>query len=383
MRGPLRIAIVTGSFPKLSETFVLQQIVSLLGEGHDVRVFPFDDPKEATVHEEIARLRLLERTTYLRSPRHFTNRLGAWVRKLSRRRPERFDAIICHFGTNGEKARLFRRQGRFEGPLAVFFHAVDLTVWLRAEPPNFYGKLFAEAELLLPISVHWKERLTELGAPPEKLIVRHMGVDATALSYEPRSLAPRESLRLLSVARLVEKKGIEYALEALALAGPRLGRPFEYQIVGDGPLRQQLETKSRALGLGAQVRFVGPLESRAVKQLMASMHALLAPSVTAENGDKEGIPVALMEAMARGLSVFSTRHSGIPELVRDGETGYCVPERDAPALAAALVAWAEAPETWPEMRARARRLVESEFDVRTLTPALIADLRALAKPPDA
>jgi colanic acid/amylovoran biosynthesis glycosyltransferase len=379
MNRPLSIAVVTGSFPKLSETFVLQQIVSLLAAGHDVRVFAFDKPVEAAIHDEVGRFKLLERTTYLKNPRHVTSRFTALWSKLTRQRPERFDAIVCHFGTNGEKARLFRAQGRFDGPLAVIFHAADLTVWLREKPPGFYTKLFEEAELLLPISRHWQELLAELGAPPNKLSVRHMGVDTAALVYQERRIEQQDPLRIMSVARLVEKKGIEYALEALALARPRFGRPFEYHIVGDGPLRQSLEAKSQALGLSAEVRFVGSLENNRVKQLMSSMHALLAPSVTAENGDKEGIPVALMEAMALGLSVFSTQHSGIPELVRHGETGYCTPERDASALATALVAWANAPETWPAVTARARQLVESEFDARSLTSALVSDLQALAE----
>lgn len=373
----MRIALIAGSFPKLSETFVLQQIVTLLARGHDVQIFAFDKPDEKTMHADVHRLRLLERTTYLRNPRNLVNRCAGLLRKLRKRSPERFDAIICHFGPNGEKARLFRKQGRFDGPLAVFFHAFDLTFWLSAQRSGFYARLFAEAELLLPISAHWKERLVELGAPLDKIVVRHMGVDTAKLSYEERQLQATEPLRLLSVARLIEKKGLEYALEALALARPQLGRPFEYAIVGDGPLRKELEEKSRALGLEREVRFLGPLENAAVTRLMGSMHALLVPSITAKNGDKEGIPVVLMEAMARGLSVFSTRHSGIPELVRDGETGYCTPERDANALATALVGWANAPETWPAVTARARRLVESEFDVQTLTSGLLADLQAL------
>ncbi|HEX2871203.1 MAG TPA: glycosyltransferase [Polyangiaceae bacterium] len=385
MNRPLSIAIVTGSFPKLSETFVLHQIVSLLSAGHDVRVFAFDKPVEAAIHEEVGRFQLLERTTYLKSPRHITSRFSALLRRLTRQSPERFDAIVCHFGTNGEKARLFRAQGCFDGPLAVIFHAADLTVWLREKPPGFYTKLFEEAALLLPISRHWQDLLTELGAPPSKVVVRHMGVDTAALSYQERRIGPQAPLRLMSVARLVEKKGIEYALEALALARPKLGRPFEYYIVGDGPLRQSLEARAQALGLGLgpEVRFVGSLENNRVKELMGSMHALLAPSVTAKNGDKEGIPVALMEAMALGLSVFSTQHSGIPELVRHAETGYCTPERDASALATALVGWANAPETWPAVTARARQLVESEFDARSLTSALVSDLQALAERRDA
>jgi len=182
MRRPLRIALVAGSIPKLSETFVLQQIVSLLAEGHDVRVFAFDQPSEPTMHADVHRLRLLERTTYLRNPRHVVNRFVALLQKPFRRAPERFDAIICHFGPNGENARLLRKQGRFAGPLAVFFHAFDLTSWLRRQRPRFYAPLFAEAELLLPISHHWKQRLAELGAPLDKVVVRHMGVDVSKLT---------------------------------------------------------------------------------------------------------------------------------------------------------------------------------------------------------
>jgi colanic acid/amylovoran biosynthesis glycosyltransferase len=364
--------MLVGSFPKLSETFVLQQICCLLSLGHDVRIFAFDRPLESVLHPEIERLGLLARTTYMKGPKNVKTRLRALWGKLARKPALAFDAMVCHFGPMGEHGRGLRELGIIDGKLAVFFHAYDLTTWFNRHPRDYYGPLFAEADLLLPISEHWRRELSTLGAAPEKLHVHHMGVDCAALGYRSRSLAPNEPLRLFSVARLIEKKGIAYALEALARA--ELPRAFEYHVVGDGPLRAELEQKARALGLQDQVRFHGPLDNASVKSLAESMHCLLAPSVTASDGDMEGIPVVLMEAMAQGLPVISTRHSGIPELVRHGDTGWCVAERDADALAAALVAWACDPAGWEHMTRRARQLVEAEFDSTKLARRLSEDL---------
>lgn len=376
----LRIAVLAGSFPKLSETFVLQQICCLLALGHDVRIFSFDRPYDTVSHPEVERFDLLSRTTYVKGPKNVKTRLQALWATISRRPAQSFDAIVCHFGPIGEYARGLRQMGLISGKLAVFFHAYDLTAWFKKHPQDYYAKLFEEADLLLPISQHWQRLLLSMGAPPSKLLVRHMGVDCESLRYQTRTLAPGEPLRLLSVARLIEKKGIGYALAALALAEKQLPGPFEYHVVGDGPLRSQLEKEAEALGLSGRVRFHGLLDSAKVQLLMQNMHGMLAPSVTAADGDMEGIPVALMEAMAQGMPVLSTRHSGIPELVRDGDTGWCVPERDAAALAAALVQWARDPAGWSDMTRRARDLVEAEFDAPTLARQLVDDLRRVVTP---
>jgi colanic acid/amylovoran biosynthesis glycosyltransferase len=376
----LRIALLAGCFPKLSETFVLQQVCSLLALGHDVRIFSFDRPRETVFHPEVQRLNLLARTTYVNGPKNVKTRLRVLWSRLSRTPAQSFDAIVCHFGPMGEHGRALRELGLIDGKLAVYFHAYDLTAWFKKHPTDYYARLFEEADLLLPISEHWRSLLLRLGAPAHKLRVRHMGVDSTSLHFSPRALAADEPLRLISVARLIEKKGLSYAFAALALAEKQLPRPFEYHVVGDGPLRSQLQSEADALGLRARVTFHGSLDSAAVQGLMQGMHGFLAPSVTAADGDMEGIPVALMEAMAQGLPVISTRHSGIPELVRDGETGWCVPERDATALAKALVEWANAPAGWVGMARRARNLVEAEFDMPTLAQQLADDLRAVASP---
>jgi colanic acid/amylovoran biosynthesis glycosyltransferase len=378
----LKLAMVVGAFPKLSETFVLQQITSLLDLGHDVHIFAFEQPREAVVHPVVQERRLLERTLYLNGPSRISSRLGGLLATVRGREPERFDALVCHFGHVAEKARMLRRQRRLGGPLAVVFHAYDLTVWLATRPTGAYSPLLAEAALLLPISEHWREKLLNLGADPRKLEVLRMGVDCDAFQYRERSAEPSTSLRLLSVGRLVEKKGFVYAIEALAKARASLGnRRILYEIVGDGPLREELQRAARYHGVDDLVVFHGALATDRIRVLMDSMHCLVVPSVTAADGDMEGLPIVLMEAMAQGLSIIATRHSGIPELVRDGETGRTVPERDAAALAQAVVDWARTPETWPLLTARARRLIEQDFDARIQAERLVDALTRHGVPP--
>jgi colanic acid/amylovoran biosynthesis glycosyltransferase len=379
----MRIALLAGAFPKLSETFVLEQIVNLLALGHDVQIFAFEAPDEPVQHAAVAKHRLLERTTYL------TRARGGVLSSLSTvlRTPElgfsslrdrdalarleahgsqgHFDVIYCHFGHIAERARRLRSVGLFSGPLLAVFHAVDVTVL--AEGPRPYAKLFEEAERLLPISAHWQQRLIELGAPPEKVEVRHMGVDCAALKYLPRSLATGQAVRVVSVGRFVEKKGFEYSIRALAHAAKVLAQPLAYDLVGDGPLRTELEALARAEGVAERVTFHGSKRSDEVVALLANAQILMAPSVTASDGDKEGIPVVLMEAMAQGLPVISTLHSGIPELVRHGENGVLVPERDADALASALVELVRTSENWPLRLWKARQTIEAEFDSARLT----------------
>lgn len=376
MSRRLKIALVTGAFPKLSETFVLQQIVALLDLGHDVRIFAFEAARESVVHPIVAERDLLARTTYVKAPERLSSRLLGAARALGGRSPERFDAVVCHFGHIGERARKLRQQGYFDGPLAVIFHAYDLTVWLRERGDDAYAALFAQAALLLPISRSWQAKLLELGAEPSKVSVLRMGVDCELLGYRPPRVPRNEPLCLLSVGRLVEKKGFAYAIEAVAAARRDLPS-LHYAIVGDGPLRAQLQQLVADRGLTDIVTFHGSLDNARLRELMLEQHCLLVPSVTAADGDMEGLPVVIMEAMALGVPVIASRHSGIPELVLDGATGWTVPERDSAALAGALRAWASTPGLWPERCARARALVERDFDVRKLAAQLAGELSKL------
>jgi colanic acid/amylovoran biosynthesis glycosyltransferase len=170
------------------------------------------------------------------------------------------------------------------------------------------------------------------------------------------------------VARLVEIKGLEYSIQAIAaLARPQAS--VRYDIVGDGPERSKLESLIRRLELASVVNLHGAQPADVVQKLMARTHLFVLPSVNLQ-GDQEGTPVTLMEAQASGIPVVATRTGGIPEVVRDGESGFLVADRDAEALAARLRFLIAHPEAWPEMGRRGRSHVEQQYDIRKLNRQL-------------
>jgi colanic acid/amylovoran biosynthesis glycosyltransferase len=150
---------------------------------------------------------------------------------------------------------------------------------------------------------------------------------------------------------------------------------FHYDLIGDGPLAPSLRAQIKAAGLSDRVRMHGSLPHATVQKILGESDVFVLPSVTAADGDQEGIPVALMEAMASGMPVVATRHSGIPELVEDGRSGYLVPERDSAALRAALVKLARERDTWTSLGRHGRRKIEQEFDLKTLLDQLVAIYR--------
>jgi colanic acid/amylovoran biosynthesis glycosyltransferase len=188
---------------------------------------------------------------------------------------------------------------------------------------------------------------------------------------------------LLTVARLVEKKGVLYCLQAVAQVLESRGevaRDLQYDIIGDGPLRDDLEALASELGLDDCVRFHGSQDQNAVRLAMMSAHLFLLSSVTAEDGDEEGTPTVLLEASSTGLPVVSTWHSGIPEIVVDEETGFLVPERDSEALAERLGQLLDRPELWRSMGRNGRRHIEESFDARTLSRELVQHYRDVMEP---
>jgi len=174
---------------------------------------------------------------------------------------------------------------------------------------------------------------------------------------------------------LVEKKGIEIALRAVAQAATR-GLDVEYRIVGDGPLRAPLEKLTDELGIRQRVVFDGWRGHDEVADRLRRAHVMLAPSVTSEDGDQEGIPVVLMEAMAAGLLVLSTLHSGIPELVPHP---YLVVERDVDALAARLEWLVRHPARWPAIGDELRAKVLADFNLDRLNDQLVELLESLPR----
>jgi colanic acid/amylovoran biosynthesis glycosyltransferase len=173
----------------------------------------------------------------------------------------------------------------------------------------------------------------------------------------------------------VEKKGIEYALRAVRQLDDE-GMDISYEIVGDGPLKQTLESQVEKLGLRGRVQLVGAQSHAEVQQVLDRAQVLLVPSVTARDGDQEGIPNVLREGMAVGVPVIGTNHSGIPELIEDGVSGYLVPERDPAAIVRAVRYLADHPEQWFPLAKTARARVE-EDDIEQLNDRLVGLLEGL------
>jgi glycosyltransferase involved in cell wall biosynthesis len=184
---------------------------------------------------------------------------------------------------------------------------------------------------------------------------------------------------VLSVARLVEKKGIDLLIRAAALLDAR-GQTVEVEIAGDGPLRPQLETMVGEYGLSESVRFLGALTSREVDRAYRRASMFVLPCRIDRNGDRDGLPTVLGEAMSRGLPVISTDLVGIPELVRDGETGLLVPAEDYSALAAAIHNLRAEPDRAYQLGIKGRDHARAILDPATSTRALLEIFSGSARP---
>jgi glycosyltransferase involved in cell wall biosynthesis len=185
-----------------------------------------------------------------------------------------------------------------------------------------------------------RQRLIAAGVPPTRLLTHYIGVSVESFPYRARiaivdKVARGQRLELIQVGRFVEKKGHVYTLSALS-DFVKLYPDVRLTLVGDGPLLLDVKRFTRDLHLDDKVLFTGALAPYALKDLLYNSDAFLHHSVTGEDGDQEGIPIGIMEAMATGLPVISTFHSGIPELIDSGVNGFLVAERDVAGYRKAL-----------------------------------------------
>ncbi len=412
----MRIAVVVSAFPTVSETFVLNQVTGLLERGHDVRIFAARSGRPAAIHDEIISYRLMERVRYSAwLPEHHPHRLivalplvakaifrrhpgGAHLLSAARlghrfapfelladaaafRELGSFDVVLCHHGPIGARVARLREAGVVSGRIVTVFHGTDASAYVRRVGSSAYAHLFATGDLFLPVSDHLRRRLIALGCPADRITVHGMGVDCRRFAFARRDLRAGEPLRLVTVGPLVERKGIAHAIRAVAEL-MRSGVDVEYTIVGDGPLSGVLLQLARELGASDRVRLIGSVSHGAAAAIISRSHVMLAPSVTASDGDMEGIPVAMMEAMASGLPVVSTVHSGIPELIDDDVTGYLVAEGDVRALASRVEHLSrDFTASW-RVTTAARRLIVQRHDIEKLDDRLVRHFEALTSDGD-
>jgi len=264
------------------------------------------------------------------------------------------DHLHAHFASHAATAAWIVH--RLTGiPFSFTAHANDLFV-----APVLLDRKTSDARFVIAISEYNRRVLLEGSSNGCRVEVVHCGVDSDRFRW--RGLGGRDPDRVVCVASLFPKKGHADLVDALALLAER--RPgIVLDLVGEGPERERILRRARERGVSPRVSVLGARSSEEVRERLTAARVFALPSVRLPSGRMEGIPVALMEAMASGVPVVATRLSGVPELVQDGVTGLLVEPGDPRALAAALARVLEDDALSAELAARARRQVERSFSL--------------------
>jgi glycosyltransferase involved in cell wall biosynthesis len=388
-------------YPRFSETFVVNEILAREAAGADVDIFSLRPPVDPRFHATLADVRAP--VTWIRHGGRKVadlwpllaegeRRLGGFAEalpdllavdaddgvqavELALAVQERgVTHLHAHFASVATTvARLASRCARV--PYSFTAHAKDI-FHVDVDRDDMARKL-AGAHHVVTVSDFNADhlRVTCGEAVTARLHRVYNGIDLDTFPFA----APHERAPIVvAVGRLVEKKGFEVLLDACAVLA-RTGRPFACDVVGGGPLEGDLRAQASRLGLDEIVRFHGPLPQGEVRDLVAKGAALAAPCVVGEDGNRDGLPTVLLEAMAVGTPCVATPVTGIPEVVRQGDTGLLVPERDPSALAAALARLLDDDGLRVRLATRARALVEEAFDIRhqaARLAALLADPEA-------
>lgn len=329
-KSSYKILVVVGRFPPYSGTAVLNQITGLIDRGHDVYIYSKKKGETKYAHPNMFKYKLYDRA-YYHSSANENNKLKRGGLQNLPPDLETFDIIYSQFGCHSTEFLRVYKKRKLKAKLVTCFRGSDISKHVK-ENPHRYDKLLSKGDLFLPVCDYFRKRLIQLGGNPNKIIVHHSAIDVDKFSFKSRSLKhPNDTIHIVSVCRLVKKKGLSYAIRAVA----RLVKKYpnlRYTIVGFGGEEKNLERLVKQLNAQKNIKLVGRYSEDQIAKLLDRTHIFLQPSVTSEQGDQEGIPNAAKEAMACGLPVISTYHSGIPELIQDGVSGLLAPEHDVDGL---------------------------------------------------
>ncbi len=342
----MRIAFIVGEFPSLSVTFIINQITALIDRGHAVDIYATKRGNTRKVHSPVESYALLDRTNYAPTlPRNrvirvikafrflaahpFTNPRGrlhvlnffkhgkpaltlTLLYKVMAFLPERrYDIIHCHFAPNARRALIAVDAGILHGRLLTTFHGYDVNTYPREHGNDVYKALFQQGDLFTANSTFTFQRAVALGLSPEKIVKLPVGVDLKLFAFTERSPDRVREIRILTVGRLVEVKGIEYGIRAVANLLPAHPN-IRYQIAGDGPLLSELGELAKNLGVAGNVNFLGGQTQEQVRRLCAGAHLFMLPGVVGRDGAQE----------AQGLALIEAQVSGCPLALDDGRSDH-------------------------------------------------------------
>lgn len=400
----MRIAFIVGEFPILSETFILNQITGLLARGHQVDIYADKRGNINHVHPAVEKYNLLAKTYYLPDlPENLFYRvikgLGLGL-KLSCQNPKLtfralnlfkygnqalslwllytaipaldkvYDIIHCQFGHLSFRGMAFREMNARQAKLITIFRGYDISTFVEKKGRHIYDKLFKQGDFFLANCDFFRQKAIDLGCNENLIRVHFSGLDCHRFTFKPRYPSPDGIIRIATTGRLVEKKGIEYSIRAVAKQA-KINYNLEYNIIGDGELKEEFEQLIKSLEIENIVKLLGWKNEQEIIEILDKSHIFVAPSVTAKDGNQDAPINVLKEAMAMGLPVISTDHGGIPELVEDGVSGFLVPERNVEALAEKLNYLIQHPQQWYEMGKAGRAYVEKYYDLDILNDKLI------------
>lgn len=354
---PLKILFVLDKFPYSPRQYVDNQITGLIDLGHEVYILA----KKVSVHDDYPLVReynLLQRTFYESVPSHMKD----------------FDILYCQFGKIGNYCLSLVEQKKLSGKIAVCFRGGDASKDM-INNPLIYKKLFKKADLLMPVCYNFKKNIMRFGAKPHKILIHHSAIDCSKFEFTERKMPVKGPVKIITVARLSRMKGIDYAIRAfkkLSILFPDM----IYEIIGEGVEHDNLNQLIEDLNLQNRVFIMGYLPHDQVIEKLNQAHIFLLTS-NIEAGAQEGIPNAAMEAMASGLPIIATSHSGLRELIRDGVSGFLVPERAVDRIADRLLHLLKHPQLWSKMGIVGRQHVLKEHNKTVVNEKLVKIFRSL------
>jgi colanic acid/amylovoran biosynthesis glycosyltransferase len=401
----MKIAFIVGNFPVLSETFILNQITGLISRGHEVDIYAIQTDLNLKSHPDVEKYHLLAHTYYqAKIPENYLWRLlkslGLIIKNFPKAplmllrslnifkygkqaaslrllysairlvKAQAYDIIHCQFGTFALEGMILRDIGAIKGKLITTFRGYDISWFVKEYGEDIYRPLFAKGEFFMANCEYFRQRAIKLGCDQKKIVVHGSGIDCSQFPFKARYPDSDGKICIATTGRLVEKKGIEYSIRAFAKVAKKYSN-IEYNIIGDGLLKEKLQQLIDDLNLTDKVKLRGWKTRPEIIEILQQSHIFIAASVTAQDGNQDAPVNTLKEAMAMGLPVIGTLHGGIPELVKDGISGFLVPERDADAIANKLSYLIEHPEIWSLMGQAGRIYVESRYDINKLNDELV------------
>jgi glycosyltransferase involved in cell wall biosynthesis len=381
------VGYVVRKFPVLSETFILNEILALEAMGLNVEIFSLAPTRDPRFHEGVCRLKAS--VHYVPGPEDKRSLLR-YARRLAARNPTRYRRQLVDVLSTGRPKLLWRflqaswvaERARRTGvghlhahfanrsttvaqqaskllriPFSFTAHAFDI---YRGADHEVIARKMADARFTVTVSEYNVQFLKSLtnGHPVRVELVRN-GIDMSR--FAPPRCPPTGPFTIISVARFVEKKGLPILIDACRILRDR-GLDFRCEIIGKGELRYPLECQVRDSNLGGCVRLLEPLPQQEIVRHYQDAHLLALPCIVGQDGNRDGLPVSIIEALACGLPVISTPVTGIPEAVRHGVNGLIVPEGDATSLANAIERVMRDTDLYMGLRSAARPSVVQDFD---------------------